>query len=537
MAAKAFQVALDAATSETNTEENWDRILEVCDYVKNGQIKANELLDQILKRLKQTRKTKLQLNTLILFDAAVKNCGPGFHQLFTSRATMNVLVDVVDDTRTENIVRHRIGTLLKQWMEDPEFKDKAQYAMLPATYKRLTIEKSYTFLDAPSAMTMSAGGGGGAGASGASSTTQSAAAKKTQDELLAKREEEEFAKAIALSMQEANQSRPQLSTGNTLYPTMATPAATVSTTMNGGHEKKAKALYDFEAAEDNEVTFKAGDILIITDDSDQHWWKGINNGVEGLFPANFVTKNLQQPVDSVSQSTSNANKTTNDTNQKQQRQNELSKEPVAIDERLIDRCLTMLQNADPTGEIEPDSNEMLMLEDTCYAMGPLIDHELEKVDRKHVQLEELNKNLREAMDLYHRLMEEGRMRAAQVKSSAAQYVATQMYQPGAAGLPNQPYYSTHTGLPPQASMMYPPNGQPTPSQPLYNTLPGQPTQSMAYLPPQTNAGPGGFYVDPNLAAQQQMMYSLPPGMMPPQYHHMHPTSATTTATATRTEGQ
>ena len=74
-----------------------------------------------------------------------------------------------------------------------------------------------------------------------------------------------------------------------------------------GNEKKAKALYDFEAAEDNEVTFRAGDILIITDDSDQHWWKGINNGIEGLFPANFVTKNLQQQVDSPSQSNGIAN--------------------------------------------------------------------------------------------------------------------------------------------------------------------------------------------------------------------------------------
>lgn len=27
MASKAFQVALDAATNENNTEENWDRIL------------------------------------------------------------------------------------------------------------------------------------------------------------------------------------------------------------------------------------------------------------------------------------------------------------------------------------------------------------------------------------------------------------------------------------------------------------------------------------------------------------------------------
>jgi signal transducing adaptor molecule len=502
MANKSFQVALEAATNESNTEENWDRILEVCDYVKNGQIKPNELLDQILKRLKQTRRTKLQMNTLILFDAAVKNCGQQFHQLFTSRATMNTLVEVVDDTRTENTVRNRIGSLLKQWMDDPEFKDKAQYAMLGATYKKLTTEKGYTFIDGPNNQPIST-----------ANPVVSTGARKTQDELLAKREEEEFAKAIALSMQEANQSKPQQQqqpVNNSLYPSMQQPTSTVASV----NEKKAKALYDFEAAEDNEVTFKAGDILIITDDSDQHWWKGVNNGVEGLFPANFVTKNLQQQVDSPSQSTG---KTSNDSNQKQQRQNEIVKDQVIIDERLIDRCLTMLQNADPTGEIEADSNEMLTLEDTCYAMGPLIDHELEKVDRKHVQLEELNKNLREAMDLYHRLMEEGRIRAAQAKTNAAQ-LANQMYQQSQ--LPPQPYYQVHPSLQPsqQPPMMYQP-------QQVYNQIPSQNQPSMPYIP-QQQPPPGAYYVDPNLQQQQpppHMMYSMPANMM--THHPQQQTTA------------
>jgi len=503
MANKSFQVALEAATNENNNEENWDRILEVCDYVKNGQIKANELLDQILKRLKQTRRTKLQMNSLTLFDAAVKNCGQQFHQLFTSRATMNILVEVVDDARTENTVRNRIGLLLKQWMEDPEFKDKAQYAMLGATYKKLTAEKGFTFIDGPNAHPASTVNPPAAAAAASSSGVS----RKNEDELLAKREEEEFAKAIALSMQEANQSKPQQQQqqqvpSSSLYPLMQQSTSTVPSTS----EKKAKALYDFEAAEDNEVTFKAGDILAITDDSDQHWWKGINNGVEGLFPANFVTKNLQQQVDAPSLATGPTSNTTNDSNQKQQRQNEIIKDEVVIDERLVDRCLTMLQNADPTGEIEADSNEMLMLEDTCYAMGPLIDHELEKVDRKHVQLEELNKNLREAMDLYHRLMEEGRIRSTQAKTNAAQ-LASHMYQQSQ--IPPQPYYQGHPSLQPlqQPPMMYQP-------QPVYTQNPSQNQPSMPYIPSQP---PGAYYVDPN-SQQQHMMYSTPPNMMA---HHPH----------------
>ncbi|KAH6562855.1 hypothetical protein BASA62_008908 [Batrachochytrium salamandrivorans] len=62
----------------------------------------------------------------------------------------------------------------------------------------------------------------------------------------------------------------------------AHPTASVS-----NHE--ATALYDYEAAEPNELTFSEGDritqIVFVSDD----WWQGtLNGGTVGLFPGNYV---------------------------------------------------------------------------------------------------------------------------------------------------------------------------------------------------------------------------------------------------------
>lgn len=44
--------------------------------------------------------------------------------------------------------------------------------------------------------------------------------------------------------------------------------------------------------------------------------------------------------------------------------------------------------------------------DQCGAMGPLIDAELEKLDRRHAQLTKLSSHLIEALDMYRNLMRE-----------------------------------------------------------------------------------------------------------------------------------
>lgn len=51
-----------------------------------------------------------------------------------------------------------------------------------------------------------------------------------------------------------------------------------------------QALYDYEAEDPEEISFKAGDVLTqVEDEDDQGWCKGIHtNGQFGLYPANYV---------------------------------------------------------------------------------------------------------------------------------------------------------------------------------------------------------------------------------------------------------
>lgn len=49
-----------------------------------------------------------------------------------------------------------------------------------------------------------------------------------------------------------------------------------------------KALFDYEAHEDDELSFNENDIIRLVQETDDGWWTGERNGQKGLFPANYV---------------------------------------------------------------------------------------------------------------------------------------------------------------------------------------------------------------------------------------------------------
>eukprot|EP01091_Cochliopodium_minus_P015206 TRINITY_DN5339_c0_g1_i2.p1 TRINITY_DN5339_c0_g1~~TRINITY_DN5339_c0_g1_i2.p1 ORF type:complete len:1073 (-),score=394.85 TRINITY_DN5339_c0_g1_i2:98-3316(-) len=58
----------------------------------------------------------------------------------------------------------------------------------------------------------------------------------------------------------------------------------------GGNQPKCKVLYDFSPENHDELELRAGDLIVILDDSDVDWWKGTVNGNTGLFPSSYVQR-------------------------------------------------------------------------------------------------------------------------------------------------------------------------------------------------------------------------------------------------------
>jgi len=49
-----------------------------------------------------------------------------------------------------------------------------------------------------------------------------------------------------------------------------------------------RALYNYDATEESELSFKANERLVVLQKDDSGWWQGELNGRVGMFPSNFV---------------------------------------------------------------------------------------------------------------------------------------------------------------------------------------------------------------------------------------------------------
>lgn len=201
--------------------------MEICDRAGASAVAARDCLRAVLRRLGHPD-PHVQVHAATLLDACVANCGRAFHLEVASRDFETEFRRLL--TRAQPAVASRLRALLRKWA-DGEFRDDPQLDLIPSLAAKLRAEAGETTTATTAA----------ANSSPSTSPSPGSAAAA------ARRERDELARAIALSLRDATPLYPRVDAS-------PQPAAAPSTV-----GRKVRALYDFEAAEDNELTFVAGE--------------------------------------------------------------------------------------------------------------------------------------------------------------------------------------------------------------------------------------------------------------------------------------
>lgn len=368
-----FEADVEKATNEKNVSEEWSVIMEVCDKIQEAPQHSKDYLKAIFKRLNH-QDPHIVMQALSLLDACVNNCGKPFHLEVASRDFEVEFRKLVGKSQPKIV--EKLKSLLKKWAEG-DFKNDTQLTLIPSLYEKLVKEGvDFSQVD--------------------ESKPKQSPQLKDPNAVSSQKEVEDIAKAIELSLQDTTISsvtKSGASGSSSLY-----PSTNIANSSSEG--RKVRALYDFEAAEENELTFLAGEIIQVLDDTDSSWWEGCNKRGKGLFPSNFVTDDL-----SVEPENTKVEKKSVQFNETVQVKTVKNLQPVEIDEAKIDRLSYLLHEADPEDDTN-DSEQMLALEEEVNAMAPLIDTELERVDKKHAVLTQLSSKLVESLNIYYTLMRE-----------------------------------------------------------------------------------------------------------------------------------
>lgn len=189
------------------------------------------------------------------------------HRELASRAFTDALLRLANDRNSHQQVKAKILERMAEWAE--MFKDP-DLGIMRDQYQRLKSQNPN--LHPPSAPS-----------------------KSRLTDVDRQKEEEELQMALKLSIQDkATQAQAKSAQPSNVIPgPSAQPAAQASTVPSGttaATVSRVRALFDFQASEPEELSFRKGDIIAVLESVFKDWWKGFLRGQTGIFPLNYVEK-------------------------------------------------------------------------------------------------------------------------------------------------------------------------------------------------------------------------------------------------------
>ena len=492
-----FDEAIDKICDIGSENDDWQLIMNLCDQVNTTPNGHRIMAKGVIKKIRNCQRQQL-LHAVTLLDACVNNCDKPFHLQLCTRENINDLKQFILKSQASPALQDGIRALkecMVKWAK--AFGEVPQLYLMNVTIVQLKGEG----VSFPTDITDNA----------PPVNMPSPSPNSSRQDVT---EEEMIKKAIELSLKETqnkgNSGSIQAS-GNqpSIYPTF-----TADKPLSTDKELfKVRALYDFEAAEENEITFKTDDIISVTDNTDQNWWKGRTPKSSGLFPANFVTRQLEVPAAAASSVTAD-------------KPPQQVRKVTEINAEQIDLLLEMLKKADATVTNEEEDKFIKELEIQVNQQESLITVEYNDLKSKHEYLDSVNDDMSRVIGLYHKLLKE----APPVVTMPAMPPIQYSYQPQnmnpSAQFPQQQVRSygppPNSGYHQQFANAYNnpapevQQGAPNSPPPSYNapTVPSQATQAV----------PTAGQVNAGVPAQPQPAVGVPNGALPHNHYQGPPIS-------------
>lgn len=193
------------------------------------------------------------------------------HRELASRSFTDALLRLANDRNTHQQVKAKILERMAEWAEmftDPDL------GIMRDQYQRLKSQNPN--LHPPSAPS-----------------------KSRLTDVDRQKEEEELQMALKLSIQDkatpaqaksSQQSSDTSGPPGTSQSQAAPQPQTVSSGTTAATVSRVRALFDFQATDPDELTFRKGDIIAVLESVYKDWWKGFLRGQTGIFPLNYVEK-------------------------------------------------------------------------------------------------------------------------------------------------------------------------------------------------------------------------------------------------------